>query len=361
SAKRFFDVCCFDQMAAWTCGMLGEILHTDNGGLDWYAQAIGLSKYATRIEFIDQDHGWATCGDGTVGRTENGGSYWDQIFILGYLDEYYGVSFVNQWDGWIVAGFPDSMLMGQGLILKSTDGGINWDSLYQVVGFEDFFDVHFFNLLDGIVVGGDETDHSPIIMKTSDGGQNWSFITAPASAYYLRAVDFIGSEGWAAGMNGTIIHTTDSGNTWAFQSNPASAALFDIDFSDNMHGLACGHSHLMYTTNGGQNWNDVGVLEEPDNSVIETTELAIYPNPFYKLANISLGKELRAKIIVLRIYDVSGRVIRNLKLPTAYSLLPTSLSWDGTDDAGNKTPPGVYFVRLTASEMTLTKKLVLLR
>ncbi|MGB3479069.1 MAG: YCF48-related protein, partial [bacterium] len=42
SAKRFFDVCCFDQMAAWTCGMLGEILHTDNGGLDWYAQAIGL-------------------------------------------------------------------------------------------------------------------------------------------------------------------------------------------------------------------------------------------------------------------------------------------------------------------------------
>ncbi len=359
--KRFFDVGCVDQMTAWTCGILGEILHTDNGGLDWYAQAIGLSKYATRIEFIDQDKGWAACGDGTVGRTIDAGSYWDQIFTPWYSAEFYGVSFVNEWDGWLVAGYADSMLLGQGLMLKSTDGGINWDSVYQVSDFKDFFDVHFFNLLDGIVVGGDEIDYSPIIMKTTDGGQNWNNITAPASAYYLRAVDFIGSEGWAVGMNGTIIHTTDSGDTWAFQSNPASATLFDIDFSDNMHGLACGHSHLMYTTDGGQNWHDVGIFEEPGNSVIETTELAIYPNPFYKLTNISFGKELSAKGTVLRIYDVSGRVIKNLELPTAYSPLPTLVSWDGTDHSGRQVIPGIYFIELTTCEKTMTEKVVFLK
>jgi len=69
SLKRFFDISCYDQSSAWTCGLLGEILHTDNGGLDWIRQAVGLSKYATRVEFIDQDKGWAACGDGTVGRT----------------------------------------------------------------------------------------------------------------------------------------------------------------------------------------------------------------------------------------------------------------------------------------------------
>jgi photosystem II stability/assembly factor-like uncharacterized protein len=361
SLKRFFDVGCFDQSSAWTCGILGEMLHTDNGGLDWIRQAVGLSKYATRVEFIDQDKGWVACGDGTVGRTIDGGGYWDQIFTPWYSAEFYGVSFVNEWDGWIVAGYADSMLIGQGLILKSTDGGIYWDSVYQVSDYRDFFDVHFFNLLDGIVIGGDETDYSPIIMKTTDGGQNWSNISAPASAYYLRAADFVGSQGWAVGMNGTIIHTTDNGNTWAFQSSPGTATLFDVDFSDNMHGLACGNSHLMYTTNGGQNWYDVGILEENENSMAETPGLTVYPNPSRKIANIIIGKELSVKGMVLSIYDVSGRVIKNLELPTAYSILPTLVSWDGLDNSGHKVVPGIYFIELKNTRYNLTRKLVLLR
>ena len=367
--KRFFDVTCVDQMTAWTCGILGEILHTDNGGLDWYGQAIGLSKYATRIEFIDQDNGWAACGDGTVGHTIDGGSYWDQIFLpwAWQSAELYGVSFVNEWDGWVVAGYADSMLLGQGLILKSSDGGINWDSVYQVSDFKDLFDVHFFNLLDGIVVGGDETDYSPIIMKTTDGGQNWSFITAPSSAYYLRAVDFIGSEGWAVGMNGTIIHTTDNGDTWAFQSNPATATLFDVDFSDNLHGLACGHSHLMYTTDGGQNWHDVGIFEENKHSVAETPGLTVCPNPSRGMTNIKIqipnmfqapGSKFQN---TLKIYDVGGRLIKNLELPTPYSLLPTLVSWDGTDMHNRKVGQGVYFIRLLTENQTKTHKLVYLR
>ena len=93
SIKRFFDVGCYDQLSVWTCGILGEILHTDNGGLDWFRPAAGLSKYATRVEFIDQDKGWAACGDGTVGRTIDGGGYWDQIFTPWYSAEFYGVSF----------------------------------------------------------------------------------------------------------------------------------------------------------------------------------------------------------------------------------------------------------------------------
>jgi len=369
SAKRFFDVGCVDQMTAWTCGMLGEILHTDNGGLDWYAQTIGLSKYATRVEFINQNYGWATCGDGTVGRTIDGGSYWDQIFTPWYSAEFYGVSFVNQWDGWVVAGFPDSMLMGQGLILKSTDGGINWDSVYQVSAFEDFFDVHFFNLLDGIVIGGDEVDHSPIIIKTSNGGQNWNNITAPASAYYLRAVDFVGSQGWAVGMNGTIIHTTDGGDTWTFQTNPATNTLFDVDFSDNLHGLACGHNHLMYTTDGGQNWHDVGILEENGNAYLlsEYIALDIFPNPSRKNTNIKFqipNKFQNPNVqipITLNIFDVSGRLIKNLKLPTPYSLLPTLVSWDGTDENGCRVANGIYFISCEINNKKMVKKAILIK
>jgi photosystem II stability/assembly factor-like uncharacterized protein len=363
SLKRFFDVSCYNQLSVWTCGLLGEILHTDNGGSDWIRQAVGLSKYATRIEFIDQDKGWAACGDGTVGRTVDGGSYWDQIFTPWYSAEFYGVSFINEYDGWIVAGYADSMLIGQGLILKSTDGGIGWDSVYQADDYKDFFDVHFFNLLDGIVVGGDENDDSPIIMKTTDGGQNWDFISAPGNAYYLRAVDFVGSEGWAVGMNGTIIHTTNSGATWTFQSSPATATLFDIDFSDNVHGLACGNSHLMYTTNGGQTWSDVGINEEAanDDIAVQTSILEISPNPFRKTTNIKLQVVNIGRQNSLNIFDASGRFVKKLELGDIHSSLLTTVTWDGTNQDGQSVAAGIYFVEIKTPASHTTEKIILLK
>ena len=367
SIKRFFDVTCYDQLAVWTCGILGEILHSDNGGLDWIRQAAGLSKYATRVEFIDADRGWAACGDGTVGRTTDAGGYWDQIFTPWYDSELYGVSFVNQYDGWVVAGYADSMLIGQGRIFKSTDGGINWDSVYQVSDYKDFFDVHFFNLLDGIVVGGDENDYSPIIMRTTDGGQNWGTITAPGNTYYLRAVDFVGSNGWAVGMNGTIIHTTDSGITWTSQNSSATATLFDVDFSDDLHGLACGHSHLMYTTDGGQTWYDVGIQEENHNDETQTLGLKIHPNPFKGITNIDFHIPYDFKgsnhqfPVTIKIFDVSGRKIKDIPLPGTCFQIPTSIPWDGSDNTGEKIAPGIYFVELKTDRDVLKKKLILVK
>jgi len=381
TVHRFFDVTCIDQYRAWTCGILGQILHTENGGLDWYMQIIVLSKYATRIEFIDQDYGWAACGDGTVALTTNGGYYWDYFGIPPYNMEFYGVSFVNQWDGWMVAGYPDSMLNGQGWIFRSTDGGLNWDSLYRSSAYEDFFDVHFFNQLDGIVVGGDENDYSPIIIKSTDGGFTWNPISAPGNSYYLRAVDFVGNEGWAVGRFGTIIHTTDGGNTWTFQPNPATNTLFDVDFSDNLHGIACGQGIILYTTDGGQNWIQTGIEEQQNPKDYEHNidiSLDIYPNPFRQMITIKLqiprtksftpldnehltGQANSKSQIALKIYDVSGRLVKDFSRLALDALRPMLISWDGTDDVDRNVTQGVYFIKLESSSLKAIKKVILLR
>lgn len=359
STKRFFDVTCLDQLNAWTCGILGEILHTDNGGMDWYVQTSGLSKYATRIEFLDSQYGWAACGSGYIGRTVSGGSSWEQILTPWYAAEYYGVSFVNQYDGWLIAGYPDSLLTEQGLILSSTDGGIDWTLLYESPGYEDFFDVHFFHLLDGIVVGGDETDYSPLILKTTNGGMDWDTINAPANTYYLRALDFVGDKGWAVGRFGTIIHTDDGGNTWSFQTNPAVNTLFDVDFSDTLHGLASGDGIILRTTDGGQNWY-ISAVHEDNNESVQHVALCTYPNPCRDMTTISFSVGSKQYTVgSLRIYNITGKLIKQWNYPT---IQPSNhVVWDGADNCGSKVPAGVYFVRLESAGFAITEKITILR
>ena len=368
SALVFFDVTCTDELLAWTCGNLGQIYHTSNGGLEWVQQCSGLSKYATRIEFIDTANGWAACGNGIVGRTTTGGVSpgggipgWEQNMTPWYAAELYGISFVNQSDGWAVAGWPDTLHPGQGLILHSSDGGIMWDSLYQVSGYEDFLDVYFLNLLDGIVVGGDDQTHAPIILKTTNGGQNWNPITAPVNAYYLRAVDFVDNEGWIVGKHGTIIHTTDYGNTWTFQSNPAESTLFDVDFTDNLHGIACGYNIILTTTDGGQNW--LGIQEDNAYKSPQAAELAVYPNPCRQMTEIRCQlPEARSQMqeMALKIYDCSGRAIKSFNLASNVLPFVSTVIWNGADDNGRRVPQGIYFVRLNASNCQTSKKVILL-
>ena len=60
----------------------------------------------------------------------------------------------------------------------------------------------------------------------------------------------------------------------------------------------------------------------------------------------------------IQIYDLSGRLVRNLSLPTAYSLLPTGVAWDGRDSAGRRVAPGIYFVKLKYSNRVYSRKVV---
>jgi len=63
----------------------------------------------------------------------------------------------------------------------------------------------------------------------------------------------------------------------------------------------------------------------------------------------------------IKIYDISGRVVKSFNLATCYSLLATSVVWDGKDDSGRKLPVGVYFVRLETGDFKQIEKVILLK
>jgi len=365
--NRFYDITCASGLQAWTSGDLGQVLHTTDGGQNWVIQPIVLSKNATRIFFLNANDGWVVGGNGTVGRTTNGGDSWEQNFTPHYQAEYYGLSFTDASHGWIVAGYPDSLATGQGYVDRSTDGGIYWDSLYRSTGYEDLFDIRFLDNSLGILVGGDESSYSPIIWRSTNGGANWTPVGAPANAYYLRALDFSGDHGWAVGRFGTVIRTLDAGSTWSFQANPATTTLFDVDFADTLHGIACGQNIILYTTDGGQTWLPSAIEEHGNPYSPSLLTLRAFPNPARSTINIRW--EITAnryqitddgeKTTSLKIYDISGRLVKSFSLSDiGYRL---SVTWSGTDQSGRAVPAGIYIARLTSIKETVQTELVIIR
>ena len=96
----------------------------------------------------------------------------------------------------------------------------------------------------------------------------------------------------------------------------------------------------------------------------ETVLLANYPNPFnpetwipYQLANPSE--------IVITIYDTRGSVIRRLDLGHQregyYTSRGRAAYWDGRNDVGERVASGIYFYQLQADNVSLLRKMVILK
>jgi len=105
--------------------------------------------------------------------------------------------------------------------------------------------------------------------------------------------------------------------------------------------------------------NPFNVEEKSQELKPENSQLEISPNPFKNATGIKFQIPNPNDQTKLNIYDITGKLVKSFSLSTHYSLLATSVEWNGTDDVGRKLPAGVYFVRL--SDYKETKTVVLLK
>jgi hypothetical protein len=124
----------------------------------------------------------------------------------------------------------------------------------------------------------------------------------------------------------------------------------------------------------------IGVLERKVTN--PQSQLSISPNPFSKLTEIKIQtQDVRNNLstslgtgtqdILLKIYDVSGRIVKVFNLTSPVSLreaeradllLPVSaVSWDGTNDKGIKLPAGIYFCVVYTDQGNIVEKVVKLK
>jgi hypothetical protein len=79
-------------------------------------------------------------------------------------------------------------------------------------------------------------------------------------------------------------------------------------------------------------------------------------NPFTQSLSIAFALP-SAQRVALVIYGVDGRVIR--RLPTFERQAGRhQITWDGSDEAGQRIAPGIYFVKLRAGRFSATHRVV---
>ena len=135
---------------------------------------------------------------------------------------------------------------------------------------------------------------------------------------------------------------------------------------ENIQDVITGLGELVDMSLGIDSVGEMGVAAAPAiTSVVEQTQLlANYPNPFnpetwipYQLVNPS---DVR-----ITIYDTRGTVIRHLDLghqPQGYYTSQSRAAyWDGRNTVGERVASGVYFYQLQADNVSLLRKMIIVK
>ena len=175
--------------------------------------------------------------------------------------------FLDNQSGW-VAG--DS-----GLIMKTSNGGQDW--ILQMTNIDNNIEnIFILNEDYGWALGiqlptKDTKQYGTVILSTSNGGVSWNNYLYPHE--YFLATFFIDSlNGWIGGEYGKLMGTTDGGVSW-FPANVDSTifsgfAIRNFKFFTPQYGYAVG-GHIdiagviWRTDDGGQFWSVQGVAPEP--------------------------------------------------------------------------------------------------
>ena len=150
-------------------------------------------------------------------------------------------------------------LYGNSTIVKTTDGGLNWSIVYTGTGWISYF--HFVDANHGFATVGTGSGTNGTVLKTTDGGQSWSILNLPAPIWGSGVYFFNKDTGLIGGGPSNIpvsmFKTIDAGANWTPISSPD--MIFKIFFSDYTNGYALsvdntGAGSIIKSVNGGDNW-----------------------------------------------------------------------------------------------------------
>jgi len=267
----------------------------------------------------------------------NGDTLWAKTY--GTTDDEQGWSVQQTFDhGYIISGFTGPYMGAMDIYLVKIDsiGNLLWTKAF----------------------GGTGDEKGRQVVQTSDTGyivtgHTTSFGAGSYDVYVVRT-DSLGDSLWTKTYGGT-----SNERAWSVQQ-----------ISDGGY-IVAGGTYSFGTPPSQDVWL-IRIEPEPvgieENRITESsfTNFKIYPNPFSDKVSIVLSAECKEATTLgsmpfapsIRIYDATGRIVKSFPI-TNYQLPIKQITWDGTDDKGDKINAGIYFLKVKGSNQV--QKVVLLR
>jgi len=238
------------------------VMISEDAGQNWQLilNPAGRDNYyiCKGVCFIDDTTGFINGGKESILKTIDGGLSWDLKYIGNTIYEgkyFYEIEFTNRLNGFAVGD--------DGQLFKTTDTGESWHTIPSGVSFGLGL-IEFADTITGFIAGACDS----ILLKTSDGGNNWSLIDFPSGLPKLEitSIHFISdSVGFISGFssdNTLIFKTTDKGITWMQVHSSGLQGAGEFVFFDELSGFYTLPTPVMYssviisTNDGGNTWTE---------------------------------------------------------------------------------------------------------
>jgi S-formylglutathione hydrolase FrmB len=148
---------------------------------------------------------------------------------------------------------------------------------------------------------------------------------------------------------------------------------FNVSFDAYLTSLGIPHEWQSYVGDHGSNLGprfaiSLNFLDDAMNDVSAATDmpfgrarlLQAYPNPFNPQTRIAFDLPNR-EAVTLQVFDMAGRLVRNLIAAEPHAPGRHEVVWNGRDDRGRRVSSGTYFYRLEAGAFSETKRMVLIK
>ncbi|MGB0869141.1 MAG: hypothetical protein ACPGSD_06065 [Flavobacteriales bacterium] len=211
---------------------------------DWTAITSGTTQNLNKIHFVNDFVGFVLGDNGTLLKSVNNGLDWETI-TTNISENLTTITFANDQIGFING-------------LKTIDGGNSWQSqnsteLYSVL----------YALDTNTLIGGSALSFDGQVWKSSDGADTWNSVASPIATGFYTGIEFTSlNVGYMTSWySGHLIKTTDGGSNWSvlldYNSNPSIDDSYSVRFPNPNIGIFTSSHNMYKTTDAGANWTSI--------------------------------------------------------------------------------------------------------
>jgi len=401
----------------WFVGVNGDtkesfVFRSINGGQTFTYNETAIAGRAAQMDAFDADIALVSTANGKIYKTSDGGATFTEVYSysLGLGEGWFnGMRVINSTSA---IAFGDEASDGNMHFVKTTDKGDNWTELTGI----DFLGAAYgyytwglgmCNVGESVWIAGTSSAYEGgYIFRSYDAGENWDSFEIPATLLddtYVRSVAFIDdNKGMVTTRRGDLLKTTDGGENWSkvtLHSNGAWVNGVVAIPNSNMF-VALDDNGAFYTDDMGQTWGQMDTPSETDSDYFtagvfesdsygyvftyngqvlrfENQETSAiddnhninivgeyilhqnYPNPFNPSTKIAFNIP-RTDNIKLVIYDILGHKINtlvNAKMNAGHY----TIEWNGRNNNGKLVSTGIYLYQLQTPNLIKTRKMTYIK